>query len=57
MGDHNTRPRRPVRYLASKQTKSAKRKKKKPEWDVSTVTLTERIAYVLLRIQRLEIDL
>ena len=36
VGDHNIRPRRPVRYVASKQTKAAKRKKKKPEWDVST---------------------
>lgn len=52
VGDHNIRPRRPVRYLASKQTKSTKRKKKKPEWDVSTIKFTERIDNILLRIQR-----
>lgn len=58
VGDHNIRPRRPVRYVASKQTKSTKRKKKKPEWDVSTVTFTETFAKLLflLGIQRLEID-
>ncbi|XP_078354635.1 uncharacterized protein LOC144639223 isoform X2 [Oculina patagonica] len=37
VGDRNiVRPRHPMRYVASKQTKSTKRKKKKPEWD-STV--------------------
>ena len=44
VADHNIRPRHPVRYLASKQTKPTKKKKKKPEWDVSAVTFTEMIA-------------
>lgn len=38
VGDHTILPRRPVRYVATKQaTKSTKRKKKKPEWDVSRI--------------------
>ena len=57
VGDHNIRPRRPVRYVASKQTKSTKRKKKKPEWDVSTVTFTEMISNFLPRIQRFLIEI
>ena len=36
VGDHSIRPRRAVRYVANKQaSKTTKRKKKKPEWDVS----------------------
>ena len=38
VGDHSIRPRRAVRYVANKQaSKTAKRKKKKPEWDVSRI--------------------
>ncbi len=45
VGDRNiVRPRHPVRYVASKQTKSTKRKKKKPEWDVSTRKLAKKAA-------------
>lgn len=44
VGDRNiVRPRHPVRYVASKQTKSTKRKKKKPEWDVSTRKLAKTV--------------
>ena len=38
VGDHSIRPRRAVRYVANKQaSKTTKRKKKKPEWDVSRI--------------------
>lgn len=44
VGNQSLQPKRPVRYVAAKKTvKSVKRKKKKPEWDVSNMKLTETI--------------
>lgn len=42
VGNQSLQPRRPVRYVATKKTvKSVKRKKKKPEWDVSNTKMID----------------
>lgn len=42
VGNQSLQPKRPVRYVATKKTvKSVKRKKKKPEWDVSNKKMIE----------------
>lgn len=52
VGDHSIRPRRAVRYVANKQaSKTGKRKKKKPEWDVSRIYL-RCIRYKLISLRK-----